>query len=252
MNLIHKGLNSNQLKLIAIVSMTIDHFISVIFPNYPTNIGIIFLHIIGRIAAPTMWFFIVEGYYHTRHFKKYISRLFLLALISHFAYNFAFGIPFIPFQTSVFNQTSVIWTLVWGLIALQIDQSENPKLTGWMKNLLILLICMITFCADWSSPAVLAIIQIGRHRGDFKKQMIGMVMPIAMYSLVYILFINPVYGAIQMFVVLAIPLLKLYNGNRGNGKGMKWLFYIYYPAHLILAGIVRIVLYGNIGVMIGG
>ncbi len=82
--------------------------------------------------------------------------------------------------------------------------------------------------------------------------MIGMVMPIAMYSLVYILFINPVYGAIQMFVVLAIPLLKLYNGNRGNGKGMKWLFYIYYPAHLILAGIVRIVLYGNIGVMIGG
>lgn len=72
MNLIDKGLNSNQLKIIAIVSMTLNHFTSVIFPNYPTNVAIIFLHITGRIAAPIMWFFIAEGYYHTHDLKKYI------------------------------------------------------------------------------------------------------------------------------------------------------------------------------------
>ena len=94
-----KGLNSNQLKGLAIVAMTIDHLVSVIFPGYPKEWWIIALHIIGRLTAPTMWFMIAEGYHYTRSLKKYIGRLFLFALISHFAYNFAFGIPFIPFQT---------------------------------------------------------------------------------------------------------------------------------------------------------
>lgn len=111
---------------------------------------------------------------------------------------------------------------------------------------------MVTFCADWSSIAVLAIMEIGIHRGDFKRQMIGMVSNVAMYAAVYILFVNPVYGILQMFVVLSIPFLKSYNGERGKWKGMKWFFYIYYPAHLLLCGIIRILLHGNIGVMIGG
>ena len=72
------------------------------------------------------------------------------------------------------------------------------------------------------------------------------------YALVYFIFINKIYGALQMFVVLAIPLLNSYNGERGSWKGMKWFFYLYYPAHLVLCGILRILLHGNIGVMIGG
>lgn len=73
----------------------------------------------------------------------------------------------------------------------------------------------------------------------------------AIYAAVYVLFIDPVYGVIQLFTALSIPLLKQYNGTRGSWKGMKWFFYLYYPLHLILCGILRIVLYGNIGVMIG-
>jgi len=75
---------------------------------------------------------------------------------------------------------------------------------------------------------------------------------VGMYSIIYIIFIDSVYGVIQMFVALTIPLLKSYNGKRGQWKGMKYLFYIYYPLHLIICGIIRIVLYGNVGVMIGG
>ncbi len=246
-----KGLNANHIKVIAIIAMTIDHLTSVIFPNYPTAPLILLLHIIGRITAPIMWFFVAEGYYYTHDLKKYIERLFLFSLISHFAYNFAFGIPFIPFQTTIFNQTSVLWSLAWGLVALTISQSTDPWLKQWVKSSLIFCICLIAFCADWSSIGTMAIVYIGNNRGNFKKQMTRMVLLVGIYATVYFLFINKVYGILQMFVVLSIPLLKHYNGQQGNWKGMKWFFYAYYPLHLFVCGIIRILLYGNIGVMIG-
>lgn len=245
-----KGLNSNQLKFIAILTMTVDHVISVMYPDYPKIWWVLLLHIIGRFTAPTMWFFIAEGYHYTHNLKKYMGRLFLFAFISHFAYNFAFGIPMIPFQTSIFNQTSVIWSLAWGVVALFI--ADCPKIKGWLKPILIFLICVITFCSDWSCIAVLAILGIGSHRGDFKRQMLDMVIYTAMYALVYFLFIDKVYGILQMGVVIVIPFLAKYNGQRGNWKGMKWFFYLYYPLHLTIVGLLRLYFQGNVGVMIGG
>lgn len=245
-----KSFSANQLKFIAMTAMTIDHLVSVLYPNYPTDWWIILLHIVGRLAAPIFWFFIAEGYFHTHNLKKYAARLLVFAVISHFAYNFAFGIPFVPFQTSVFNQTSVIWSLFWGLIALMVR--DNARLKQWQKTLIIVGITVITFCSDWSCIAVLAIISIGENRGNFQKQMTGMMLWVAMYAIVYAVFINPVYGIIQMFVALTIPLLRRYNGERGTWRGMKYLFYLYYPLHLVVCGIIRIALYGNVGVMIGG
>ena len=116
----------------------------------------------------------------------------------------------------------------------------------------MLVICVITFCADWSCIAVLAILEIGSNRGDFKKQMRGMMEWVFWYALVYVIFVNPVYGVIQMFTALTIPLLSRYDGTRGNWKGMKWFFYVYYVAHLVICGYIRVALHGNIGVMIGG
>ena len=140
------SLTGNQIKTIALVAMTLDHLTCVIFPNYPTDWRIIGIHMIGRIAAPVFWFFVAEGYYHTRNFRKYAAKLFIFAIISHFAYNFAFGIPFIPFKTSVFNQTSVIWALFWGLIALAIQQNETFK--DWQKILMIIGCTIVAFIAD--------------------------------------------------------------------------------------------------------
>ena len=245
-----KELSGNQLKCIAMTAMTVDHVVSVIFPNYPVTWWIILLHILGRLVAPIFWFFIAEGYHYTRDRKKYAARLLLFALISHFAYNFAFGIPFIPFRTSIFNQTSVIWPLFWSVVALMV--MDYDKLKPWTKRMIIVLICVITFCSDWSCIVVMAIITIKENRGNLKKQMTGMMIWVAMYAAVYAVFIHPVYGVIQMFTALTIPLLKMYNGERGKWKGMKYLFYVYYPLHLVLCGVLRIMIHGDIGVMIGG
>lgn len=245
-----KGLNADQLKIIAMAAMTMDHLTCVMFPDYPTDWWALGLHIIGRIAAPVFWFFIAEGYFYTHDRKKYALRLLCFAIISHFAYNFAFGIPFIPFKTSVFNQTSVIWSLFWGLIALVIK--DSPNLREWQKMVIVLAILAVSFCSDWSCIAVLAIMEIGSNRGNFKKQMTGMMIWVFMYGVIYFIFINPVYGVIQLFVALTIPLLKAYNGKKGTWKGMKYVFYVYYPLHLIVCGILRILLHGNVGVMIGG
>jgi hypothetical protein len=237
MGMSKRGLNGNQLKVIAMTAMTGDHLISVLYPGYPTDWWILLIHIFGRLAAPIFWFFVAEGYHYTRNFPKYAARLLLFAIVGHFSYNFAFGIPFIPFRTSVFNQTSVIWPLFWGLIVLRIG--DSGRLRQWQKTILVLLICALTFCADWSCIAVMAILHIGSNRGNFRKQMTEMMVWVSMYAIVYVVFIHPVYGAIQLFTALTIPLLWQYNGERGSWKGMKWFFYVYYPLHLVICGLVR-------------
>ena len=119
--LTRRGLNGNQLKLIAITAMTIDHLAWTLWPGYSHNPAAIACHIMGRLTAPIMWFFIVEGYHYTHDVNKYTLRLFILALVSHFAYNFCFGISFVPLKDGVFNQTSVAWSLAWGLVLLRIN-----------------------------------------------------------------------------------------------------------------------------------
>ena len=57
-----KKLNANHLKLIAIIAMTIDHFSDLLFPGFRANPIAIILHIIGRLTAPIMWFFVSEGF----------------------------------------------------------------------------------------------------------------------------------------------------------------------------------------------
>ena len=233
-----KRLNSNIIKTIAITAMTIDHFALVFFPRYSLDIPVLFMHIIGRLTAPIMIFFIVEGYYHTHNIKKYVFRLLIFSIISHFAYAIAFDKNFIPLLDTVFDQTSIIWSLLLGLLALIVYKTENIK--HWQKQIIIWICILAAFPADWSTPAALAILFMGRNKGNFKKQMLWLVSLIAMYSIVYMIFLNKIYGLIQMLIILAIPILYQYNGQRGKWKAMKWFFYVYYPAHLLLLGLIRI------------
>ena len=237
-----KGLTANALKIIAIVAMTVDHLTWLLLPGYRTDVLTLSLHTIGRLTAPIMMFFIAEGFHYTKNIKKYIFRMFLSAIIAHFAYALMFSKSFIPFRHTAFDQTSILWAFAMGLVALAVTKSKNPKLKQWHKQVIVWVCIIAAFCADWSSPAAVIILYMGINRGNFKKQMMWFMIWITAYSAVYAIFLNPVYGALQMLTVLSIPLLRSYNGQRGKlkWKGMKWFFYIYYPAHLFILGAIRI------------
>ena len=240
-----KRLNGNHLKLVAIIAMTVDHGADLLFPGFPNHPVALILHIVGRLTAPIMWFFICEGFHYTGNLRKYMLRMLGLAVISHFAYCFAFGISFVPFSSGVFNQTSVIWPLFWGIVSLWLLNSA-VKLRAWHKFLLLLVINVITFPSDWSCIAVMAIVFMYSHRGNLKKQISSMLFWVVVYAAVSFFFVNKVYAVIQLGVILVYPLLKRYNGQKGTADWMKWFFYLYYPAHLIIVGLIRLAVYGDV------
>lgn len=238
--------NSNIIKLIAILAMTIDHIAWAVYPGYPREIVPLLMHLIGRITCPVMCFFIAEGFHYTKNINKYTARLFGFSVISHFCYIFASTEfvdwkSFLPFYYgNLLNQTSVMWSLAWGLVMLRVVNSKKTGNAG--KILLIVLICIISFPSDWSCVASLCVLAFGTNRGAWKNQTFWLIFYVAIYATVYFFAIDPVYGLQQMGVVLAIPVIRQYNGQRGKNPAVnrvvKWLFYIYYPLHLFVIGLL--------------
>ena len=236
------GMSAYTLKIIAIIAMLIDH-IAWAFVPMGTILGQI-MHIIGRITAPIMSYFISEGYYHTSNVKKYASRLGIFAIISHIPYyyfmNGKLPISFTNgFQFEI--QTSVMYTLFLGLVSLIVWNSE--KINQKLKIVLIILICIIAIPGDWSFITVLWILFFGINHGDFKSQISNFVMisiPVIISPLIMLINNSNWYQQIfHIGILLAIPLLKQYNGKAGGSKNSKWLFYIFYPLHLLILGLLK-------------
>ena len=243
-----KTLNGDQLKLIAILAMTVDHVTDLIYPGFPAVPAAILLHMVGRLTAPIMWFFISEGFHYTHDIKKYLLRLGGFAVISHFAYCFAFGIDPVPFRSGIFNQTSVMYPLFVGALVLWL-QNSGVRMREWQRTAAVFLLIWSAFPGDWSCIAVLSVVGMYRNRGDLKKQMTAILPWVLLYAAISFFFVDRAYGLVQPFVFLVYPLLKRYNGQRGRGKGMKWFFYLYYPAHLAVIGLLRILLYGHVPIL---
>ena len=243
------GLNSNHLKMIAIIAMTVDHFADLFFPNFPCKPVPLVLHFIGRLTAPIMWFFIFEGFYYTRDIKKYMLRLGVFAIVSHFAYCFGFGINPVPFydgtdSVTLFNQTSVMYPLFVSVVVLWLNKRVEG-INSILKFAATFILIWSAFPADWSCIAVLAIIGMYEYRGNLNKQMIAMSAAVIVYGIVSWFFVSRVYAVELVGVLMIYPLLKNYNGERGKAKWMKWFFYLFYPLHLVILGILRIAMYGN-------
>jgi len=242
--------NSNQVKFIAIAAMTIDHIAWAAYPGYSTEWLALGMHILGRITCPIMCYCIAEGYHYSKNLDRYTARLFLFALLSHFAYLFASsdfaGLQsFVPFSDgSLLNQTSVMWSLAWGLVMLRTVNSQRIQ-SQQIKVLLVLLICLITLPSDWSCIAALWILSFGTNRNNFRVQMQWMMFYAIIYAAVYFWALDPIYGIIQLSVILAVPILRGYNGQRGRNPRInhwvKWLFYLYYPLHLLIIGFLQMI-----------
>lgn len=239
------SLNSNQLKIIAISAMVVDHVTWLMFPGFQSQWYVLALHAVGRLTAPIMWYLLSEGFFYTKNPKKYISRLFVFAFFSHFAYKFAFGLSLIP--DGIFNQTSVIWSLA--LSALLMYILDKKELNNGIKIVIIVLFCLLSFPADWSTIAMMAPVMMYHRRDNKLSQMKNLMLWTLLYALIYFVFIDKTYGLLQLFTNLSIPLLLLYNGKKGSGSTMKWFYYYFYPLHLVVLGMLRLIIYGNISIL---
>lgn len=233
-----QGLSGNALKIIAIIAMTIDHLAWVGIETYEqaeTPLQIC-LHIIGRLTAPIMIFFVAEGYYHTRSIRRYKYRLLLLAIVSHFAFCYFNMSGLNPFNNLIFNATSIAWPLFWGLVLL--DMWDTDGIARWQQIAVTVIACVLTFTSDWSCAAPLAILMVGRSHGNFHKQMLWLMLFISLYAVAFFIFNNPTYGMLHLACWLVVPLLALYNGQRGRWRWLGKFFYYYYPIHMALIGLL--------------
>ena len=232
------GLSGNALKLIAIIAMTVDHLAWMGIETYSQAETplLIFLHVIGRLTAPIMLFFVAEGYSHTRNFRKYLGRMVQLSVISHFAFCYFNGSGFNPFTNLIFNATSIAWPLTWGLILLKVWNTEQWGVP--LKVLITLIGCVLTCTSDWSFAAPLAILMMGRSKGYFHKQMLWLMFFASLYAVAFFIVNSHVYGIVHLACWFTVPLLSLYNGQRGNCRWLGKFFYWYYPVHMALIGII--------------
>lgn len=173
-----KILNSNALKIIAMILMLLDHLWATIIP------GNQWMTLVGRMAFPIFAFLIVEGYVHTSDYKKYIKRLLIFGLISEIPFNLIYtGSLIFPFHQNV------MFTLAFGLLIIsEIDKIKSNKeikikVKSVFKILLFLLISIIGF-VDYGITGVLTILVFYLFK-DFKFAWIGQLISLVLLYIVF-------------------------------------------------------------------
>lgn len=216
-------MNTFLLKLIALVTMIIDHFGAIFHED------IMAYRIIGRIAFPIYCFLLVEGFFHTKNFKKYASRLLIFGFISELFFDYAF------FGKLYFGHQNIFFTLFIGLMAIELIENKDGKYKI-SKNLVIalaIILASLTF-VDYAFMGIIYILAFYFNRNYPRKQKF---LRIALTMLI----INLSSSLIQQFSLLTLPILYFYNGELGpKNKLLQISFYIAYPLHLLIFYLIKI------------
>lgn len=223
-------MTSTSLKIIACLTMLIDHVGAVFYPD------IIILRVIGRIAFPIFSFLIAEGFYHTKSVNNYLTRLIIFAFISEIPYDLAFN-DCILFHTDF--DLNVFFTLVFALLVIIIydKTKETHKYIGVIALVTISIIAEL-INTDYGLFGVLIVFGFYYFRNDIIKQSIcytaiTIVMVIGTWQY-YQVFHFIIF--IQLFSILSFTFIYLYNGKKG--MNIKYLFYVFYPGHLLMLGLL--------------
>ena len=219
------SLNMNQLKIIAVVFMLIDHLAYVLiergvgFRGNWYEIDRVMRHM-GRIAFPIFCFTIVEGFRRTSDAGAYLKRLLIFALISEIPFDLAF-------RGAVFDMSfqNVFWTLAFGLASIMLY--DDRFIEGWKKTLGLLACFFIPylFHTDYSIYGVLTIFLMNRFYDE----------PVKMCMAGYIMLL--IQSTAEAWAVIGFLLILLYNGQKGHGN--KMFYYLFYPGHLLLLVILK-------------
>lgn len=224
------NLDTNFLKLIAILSMTIDHVGGAFFPQYPV------FRWIGRLAFPIFCYCMTVGLLYTRDIKKYLTRLAVFAFVSQPLYVLAFN-PNNFWEE--FTSMNIFFTLFTSLLGLWSFREKK----WWLFAAVVLALMCINFDYATTGLMLMLIFYLCRN-----KPWLGA----ALFVLSYLPALNcypddPLALVIgghaigfEVFSILAAPLIFLNTNTKL--KVSKWFFYAFYPAHLLAICIVRLIL----------
>ena len=222
--------SGSTLKLIAVITMLIDHVTLHWLSFYPqanqpltdtpgsmtySMLG----RAIGRTAFPIYCFLIAEGYRHTHDRRQYGLRLLLFALISEIPWNLVHS------GRLIYPQQNVFFTLFLGFCCIAAYEKYKDEFAEQLMAMLILLLTALLLQADYGIRGV-ALILLMYMLHDA---------PIVMGAVGYCL-INESFAVMPAFF-----LTGMYNGKRGfvRGKLLKYFFYAFYPLHLLVLFFIR-------------
>lgn len=236
-------MTGNQLKILALITMTIDHIGVVLLPQY------IILRIIGRLTYPIFAYMIAEGCYYTRSKARYLGGIVLLGL----ACQIGFFVATASLEQSILStfvlsiltiyalQCAVTRKGALGILAVVGALVLDVLVTIWLP----LLLAGTDFVIDYGFFGVLLpvfcyvprLLAEGSQGKKLQKVVDKYRLPMMLacatmgMALLCVQMLDWLHG-IQWFSLCAIVPLALYNGRRGTAK-LKYLFYVYYPLHLV-------------------
>lgn len=233
-----KGLSQEQLKMIACVTMFIDHIGALIVSELyrQTRIPALLeiydlMRLIGRVSFPIYCFLLAEGATYTGNPKKYALRLAIGAILAEIPYDLAF------YGQLTWNKQSVMVTLLLGLCALMLMEKRDHVLWKIVVALPFLLAARY-LRTDYGSNGVLLIVLFGLSRELPYRQLCQTLGIWFVFSPGHKMMLNWFRGikpTLQEWAILAMILIFLYNGEkRSQSKSLQWTFYLFYPVHLLV------------------
>lgn len=262
------SLSGSTIKIMAIAAMFIDHFAAVflsrlIQSGMAENVNpmleriYIYMRSIGRIAFPLFVFLLIEGVLHTRSRLKYLGRMALFAVISEIPFDLAFNINMYHVRRGrilEFSYQNVFFTLSIGLLVVIIleflwkkplflscmakNAGEKPDAKAVAANAADRAVKYVLSTLAAAAGAALSFFMQTDYAG------IGVVAVVMMYAMkrrrcagvMSVSLVLSVYSLAELPAILSVIPVYFYNGNRG--RSAKWLFYIFYPAHLLALWLV--------------
>lgn len=227
-----KRLTANSLKIIAIITMIIDHIGYYLYPLLDADVYYIFRNI-GRISMPIFTYLIVEGFFHTKNLKKYIIRLLGFAIITQISllvlryFNINY---FVNYSTSSGIYLNILFSYVLSLIILAcLDKKKNLSIQITIISLIMLFYMCINIDYGMRIPFIMiALYFIKKFCSKYQIPLIAIVFTLSL------LFVQN--GPVCKYsMLLALPFIACYNGEKGkNSKLLKYIFYTFFPVHHII------------------
>lgn len=214
------GLTNNQLKLIAMAAMLLDHIGLQLLPE------VLLLRVVGRLAFPIFAYMIAEGCAHTRHRPAYLLKIAGLAV----------GCQLVFFLTEGSWYQGILITFTLSVLTIfTVDWYRSCRTEAALVVMVLELAAVLALTL--AMPEALA-----RYGFQIDYGLCGVLLPVAVYYLpekrekllctaCVLSVMGGIFGGLQWFALLALPLLWLYNQQRGRLR-LKYLFYIFYPTHL--------------------